>query len=138
MLIKYVLLFLIGLSGGFIVSGGVFAFITLLQLIPRLATRTGTAKYITLYEDYFIAGGIAGAFVSIFEWMLPIGYIGLGAIGVFSGIFVGCQALALAEVLNVIPVFANRIKLTVGIPFVVVSLAIGKALGAFYQLVVNR
>lgn len=85
-----------------------------------------------------MAGGILGVFVDIFEWHLPIGFIGMLLFGLFSGMFVGCLAIALAEVLDVIPTFARRIKLKVGIPFVVICIAIGKGLGAFYQLVINR
>ena len=55
----------------------------------------------------------------------------------FAGVFVGCLAMALAEVLKVIPIFAMRVKLTCGMPFVVAAIAIGKGVGSFLQLFVN-
>jgi stage V sporulation protein AB len=54
----------------------------------------------------------------------------MGVFGIFSGIFVGCWALALAEVLNVFPIFLRRINVTKGIGFVILGIAIGKVLGA--------
>ena len=54
----------------------------------------------------------------------------MGVFGIFSGVFVGCWALALAEVLNVFPIFLRRINVTKGIGFVILGIAIGKVLGA--------
>lgn len=133
-LIKNILLIFIGLSAGGVISGGVFAFITMIGVIPRLTFRTGTAKYISVVEDSIMLGGILGNIVAVFEPGLPIGIIGLLVYGLFSGIFVGCLSMALAEALKVIPVFVRRVKLTQGLPIVILSIAIAKALGAFYQL----
>ena len=54
--------------------------------------------------------------------------------GGFSGMFVGCLAMALAEILNVVPIFANRIQLKKGMVYVIQSIALGKAVGAFMQM----
>lgn len=137
-LIKGFLLFFVGLAGGVGVSAGVYAFITMLQVVQRLASRTGTAKHIVLYEDCVMIGGILGNLVSIFEFSIPFGWIFLCIYGFFSGVFVGCLAIALAEVIDVFPAISRRISLTVGIPALVIALAVGKGLGAFYQLVINR
>ena len=58
------------------------------------------------------------------------------------GIFVGVLAMALAEVLNVMPILMRRARLNKGITWFVVSFALGKLLGSllyflkdgFYQL----
>ena len=50
--------------------------------------------------------------------------------GVFAGIFVGCWAMALAEILNVFPIFVRRVKLVKCIPYIILSIAIGKGIGA--------
>jgi len=135
-LIRYCLLAIIGFAGGLVVAAGVFAFITLLGVLNRLASKTNTAKHILLYENMVILGGILGNTWYIYQWDIPLGIIGLILFGLFSGIFVGCQAMALAEVLDVIPIFAKRIKIKYGMPYIVASIAIGKAVGAFFQLYV--
>lgn len=133
-MIRYCLLAIIGFAGGMVVAAGVFSFITLLGVVNRLASKTSTAKHIVLYENMVILGGILGNTWFVYQWDLPFGVIGLILYGLFSGIFIGCQAMALAEVLDVIPVFAKRIKIKYGMPYIVVSIAIGKAVGAFFQL----
>ncbi|BCN30031.1 stage V sporulation protein AB [Anaeromicropila herbilytica] len=135
--IKVVLLFIMGLSFGVIVAAGVFAFITMIGIIPRFAARTNTAKHILVYEDMVIYSGIIANTINIFHIEVSVGKIGLIIFGLFSGIFVGCLAIALAEVLQVIPIFFMRAKLTKGISIIVISIALGKAVGAFYQLYLN-
>jgi stage V sporulation protein AB len=134
MFIKNIILVLIGLSGGFLVAGGIFAFITMIGVIPRLVSRSNTAKYIFLYENLIIAGGFIGNLVIVFNFPIPIGTFGMAAFGVFSGIYVGCLAMALAEMIKVFPIMVDRLKLTIGIPYLVMMVAFGKGLGAFYQL----
>lgn len=121
---------LIGLSAGSIVAGGLFGFIVSLGVVSDFADRTGTANRIGLYEDAVTLGGIAGNLVLLYE--IPLTAISplLGIFGIFSGIFVGCWALALAEVLNVFPIFLRRINVTKGIGFIILGIAIGKVLGA--------
>ena len=43
MLIKNLLLIFAGVAGGFSIAGGVFAFIVMIGVLPRLAGRTHTA-----------------------------------------------------------------------------------------------
>lgn len=136
MLIKSVLLSLIGLAAGVSIAGGVFAFIVMIGVLPRLAGRTHTAWAYWQYENAAIIGGFIGNIISIFSPNIPIGNIGIGIFGLFSGMYVGCFAMALAEVLNVMPIFSRRIHLKEGMPYIVVAMAIGKAVGAFYQLCV--
>lgn len=130
MWVKQVLMALIGLSAGSIVAGGLFGFIVSLGVVSDFADRTGTANRIGLYEDAVALGGITGNLVLLYE--IPLTAISplLGVFGIFSGIFVGCWALALAEVLNVFPIFLRRINVTKGIGFIILGLAIGKVLGA--------
>ena len=101
-LINAIFLSFIGLASGFVVAAGIFAFITMLGIIPRLAQRTGTADHIYGYEWMIILGGTAGNILNLFVTHLPVGMIGIPIYGLFSGIFVGCLAMALAENLRVI------------------------------------
>lgn len=135
---SYIFLAMIGLTAGFVVAAGIYAFITLIGVLTRLAIRTNTANRIHLYEDLVVLGTAMGNIILLFEVKIPFGIVGLIVFGLFSGGFVGCLAIALEEVLQVFPVLTYRIRLKVGIPFIVLCLAIGKALGAFYQLVVNN
>lgn len=130
MWVKQILMALIGLSAGSIVAGGLFGFIVSLGVVSDFADRTGTAKHIRLYEDAVAVGGILGNLVLLYEIPLTVISPLLGLFGIFSGIFVGCWALALAEVLNVFPIFLRRINVTKGIGFVILGIAIGKVLGA--------
>lgn len=133
MLIKQVFLGFIGLCSGFSVAAGVFAFITMLGVVPRLAARTHTAKYVYLYESAIIWGGALGNIWILYSLPLSLGHLFLGIFGVFSGIFVGCLAMALAESLRVFPIFTNRIQLKQGFPVVVAAVALGKAAATLFQ-----
>lgn len=74
-------------------------------VISDFADRTHTAKHILFYEDMVSAGAVLGNLFQIFEVHLPGRSIFLGIFGLFGGIFVGCWAMALAEILNVFPIF---------------------------------
>ena len=130
MWVKQIIMALIGLSAGSIVAGGLFGFVVSLGIVSDFADRTGTANRIGLYEDAVAVGGILGNLVLLYD--IPLTAISplMGVFGIFSGIFVGCWALALAEVLNVFPIFLRRINVTKGIGFVILGIAIGKVLGA--------
>lgn len=132
MLIKQIILALIGLSSGAVVAGGVFALIITIGVIPRMAAKTNTASRILLYEDCVLAGGVFGNLISMYPVSVPVGAVGLAVYGLFAGISVGCLAVALAEVLNAIPIFFRRIRLVHHHGWIVLSLALGKMTGAFY------
>ena len=53
-------------------------------------------------------------------------------IGLFSGMFIGCLALAIAEMLDSIPIFARRVSFRHGIGLAILSVAIGKLCGSLY------
>ena len=52
-----------------------------------------------------------------------------------AGVFVGCLAVALAEVIKTFPIFVMRTKLKWGIPYIALSLALGKMAGSLYGLI---
>jgi stage V sporulation protein AB len=137
MLIKAIILILIGVTAGIVVAAGVFAFITVIGVLIRLAVRTNTANRILLYEDVVVLGAGIGNIIYLFDIYIPLGTPGLIFYGLFSGCFVGCLAVSLEEVLQVFPVLFHRLKLRIGIPIIVLCLAIGKGLGAFYQLFIK-
>ena len=126
----------LGLSAGGIIAAGVFAFLAIIGVFPRIMGRTGT-KRIFLYETLIILGGIWGNVSDIYE--IPIGFGGnivLGIFGLASGLFVGCLVMSLAETLKALPVMNRRIGLAVGLQYVILSVALGELVGAiaFFSL----
>lgn len=132
-LIKQIILVVLGLSSGFSVAAGTFAFITMLGIIPRLAARTNTAKYIYTYEWMIILGGTLGNIWMMFQVPVPLTVALVCAYGVFSGIFVGCLVMALAEMLRVIPIMVNRVQIKEGFPLIAAAIALGKLSGTLFQ-----
>lgn len=130
---KLLLLFA-GLSGGICVAGGLFAFLMIVGVVTRLASGTKTAKNVVLYEDISLFGLVFGNIAYLFGNNMPIGTISLLIYGLGAGVFTGCLAAALAEIVNVIPVMVKRIKLKYGISAVMVAFALGKLAGSIYQL----
>ena len=129
-LLQIIFLALLGLSAGMIVAGGVFSFIVELGVISDFADRTHTGNNILIYEDMVAAGAILGNLFQIFEVNLPGRMIFLAIYGLFGGIFVGCWAMALAEILNVFPIFMRRARIVRYLAVFVVMVALGKGIGA--------
>lgn len=132
-----ILYYLCGIFFGTAVAAGLFAFITTVGVVTRLAAGTKTAKHLMLYETIAIVAVTLANGVDFFQWQIPFGVIFRAGCGLFTGIFVGCLAAALAEVVNVFPVITRRIKLKVGMPYLVVAFALGKGFGAWYELILG-
>jgi len=144
---KQILLGVVGLAGGLGVAGGVFTTLIAVGLIPRFAGKTHTAKHIFLYEEMVVCGTILGGLISVFFPFLDLvglagriqllkevyPYIAVTILiiyGLFAGIFVGCLALAIAEMLDSIPIFSRRMKFRHGVGVVILCMAIGKTVGS--------
>lgn len=133
-------LIIIGGSFGLLAAAGVFTVFVAVGIIPRFAGRTHTANKIFLYEEMVTLGAITGGLVSIFPEYCTIGVF-LDAIagnilqavfGLFAGMFVGCLALAIAEMLDSIPIFSRRIAFRHGLGLAVLSMALGKLCGSLF------
>jgi stage V sporulation protein AB len=133
---KHILSVLIGFGSGVLISGAVFAFITIVGVVPRLAQKTNSSRYIKVYESAIAIGGILGALSGLFAAELPWGFWLLPFIGLAAGIFYGCLAMSLAEVLNVIPILTRRARLQRGMFFLVMAIALGKMIGALLYFLV--
>lgn len=132
------LLALIGLSAGVVVAGGLFSFIVELGVVADFADRTHTADKILLYESSVAFGGILGNSYYVFKESMACTLDATGAgggmlavFGIFAGIFVGCWAMALAEILNVFPVFMRRTRIVKYMAAFILAVAIGKGAGAY-------
>ena len=129
MWIANVILIIIGLSAGVIVAGGLFSFIIGLGVVSDFADRTHTGEHILLYEDSVALGGILGNIWWIYQFPIPGGSALLTVFGLISGIFVGCWAMAIAEMLDIFPIFVRRFKVIRYVPYMILSIAIGKGIG---------
>lgn len=150
MLLRRFYLGVLGSSFGMMTAGGVFTVLLAVGLIPRFAGKTHTGRKVTLYETMVILGTLAGNVMSVFapyckeaaplllgigipkEILFFTGKILLGCFGLFAGIFVGSLAMAIAEMLDSIPIFARRIGFRHGLGIAVSAMALGKMAGSFY------
>lgn len=151
MSIEYMLTIFAFLGFGLLSSGGVFTVFVTVGVVPRFADKTHTANKIIFYENSIVAGAIIGCILSVYPTFFnqiigenarkiaEIGYISnvlLAIFGVFAGMFVGCLAIAIAEMLDTIPIFTRRIRLGKGVGIVMLGIALGKTVGAliyFYK-----
>lgn len=145
---KTFFLIVVGVSYGLLSSAGVFTVLVTVGLVPRFAGKTHTAGKVMLYEEMVIFGTLTGAVLSVFSrycqfgawWqqrfpqylnmIQGVGVFWQAAFGLFSGMFIGCLALAIAEMLDSIPILARRISFRHGIGLAVLSIAIGKLCGS--------
>lgn len=121
---------LAGFAGGFIVAGGVVALMVGLGIITRFIGISKTAKHIAGYEDGILLGAVVGTVLTSFQVSLPVGAWVLAVAGMFMGVFVGGWIMALAEIVNVFPVYCRRLGITKGTSWIVVTLAVGKTIGS--------
>ena len=121
----------VGISAGGAASAGVFALITVIGILPRWAARTRTARHVRWYEWSVIVGGTLGSLTFLLQPRLMGGVFFELATGLFTGIFVGGLIMSLAEVLDVFPILLRRGHIQAGIPWMVLSIGLGKTLGAY-------
>lgn len=157
---SFVFLMIYGFSSGLLVSAGVFTVLLAVGLTPRFIGKTHTGKKIFLYESCIMSGAVLGTIFSVIPVMSKAGgwvreeifhqtlkgvesspflrgldaagYLFLAAAGLFMGMFVGCLALAIAEMLNSIPIFARRTSYRHGLGLAILSVALGKLAGSLY------
>ena len=174
--LPYVLL--AGLAAGSTVAAGVYAFLVVIGVYPRLIGKTATASKgkIFLYETIIALGGLFGNVVDLFTekvkqltgsflriawpaampeaelwqkaaegggrtgagagFLVMLGNVSgqllLAAAGLSCGIFVGCLVMSLAETLKALPVLSRRLRLAVGLPYLLLAIAAGKCAGSLY------
>ena len=96
-LLKGLFLMFLGLSAGGIIAAGVFAFLAIIGVFPRLIGKTRTNRHIFLYETVIIIGGVLGTVSDLYEFPLLLGgnmVLGIYVLAVV--IFVGCLVMSLA------------------------------------------
>ena len=137
-ILKAAFLAFVAVAFGFAVAGGYLALISLIGILPRLASTTKTVKHMIRYENALIYGVFIGTLWYSYDISIVTGPLIPAMTGFFGGIFIGCLAGALAEVISVIPIFSRRAKVRKGIPYVIYALGIGKGIGVLVQYFVLR
>lgn len=137
MLIKHILLSFATFACGVAISAGTFAFLLVIGVIPRMMKKTNLADRVITIENMIILGVLTGAVFSVIEWearfpVLWMGHLLLAMYGIAAGVFVGCIAVALAEILNTFPITFRRLYINRGLSFVMIAMALGKMVGSFY------
>ena len=134
---KEVFLVVFSVASGLMVSAGVFAFIAAIGIVPRMAWRTGTRQYARFYEDVIVLGGLFGTTTMFVDYRLPPWWWLMIAVAALEGVFVGVLAMALTEVLNVMPILMRRTRLTKGLQWIILSFALGKVAGSLIYYLVD-
>lgn len=131
-----------GLCSGAAVSAGVFALISVVGIIPRLAGYSHTGRHICKYEWAVIMGG---SLMNLWYFFRPgmalTGWAAKaaeGLVGLEIGMFTGSLVMALAEVLQVFPILIRRIKLRAGVMYLGLAIALGKAAGAAVYFLIKK
>lgn len=123
----------IGFSGGIVVGAGFVAFITVLNIIPRLIQLSKTEELVKVYSACIVLGLVFGTFLTFFRfsWEQPV--IVLIVFGALHGIFNGMLAAALTEVLNVFPILLKRVRIDGFLLWLLMAIVFGKILGSLFQ-----
>lgn len=147
---RLIFLGICGICFGVLTSAGVFTVLSAVSLVPRFIGKTHSAKSVILYENMIILGTTVGGLFSVFadririaDWAIHTEHIPeavwgvfanvfLAVVGLFSGMMVGCLALAIAEMLDSIPIFSRRVAFRHGLGIVILCMAVAKVLGSFY------
>ncbi|MFD1427820.1 stage V sporulation protein AB [Kroppenstedtia sanguinis] len=126
----------IGLAGGVVVGGGLVAFLTVLDIVPRLTVLTDSRQQVRLYEIAFVLGAVVFTWMDFREWAVFLPPISTVAIGLLSGVFIGLLAGALTEVVNVLPILAKRIGMESKVFCLLLAMVLGKVVGSLFQWIV--
>ncbi len=126
------LLILIAFGGGLTVGSAAAAFITILQIVPRLVQITNTRRHIKIYELTITISFVLFAVIYFSKFHISLPKIIVILIGLFFGIFIGLLSSALAEVLNVIPVMSKKLKIKENLKYIICALMGGKVAGSLY------
>lgn len=125
----------IGVCAGMGVAAGMFAFLLVICIVPRMIRKLRVSEHIMRYETIICLAGGLGSVFSVFDiWNLRAGWLGhifLVLYGVGAGIFVGGMAVALAEILDTFPIMFRRLNIKEGLSIVLIAMAFGKGVGAF-------
>lgn len=129
-ILRSLALIILGFGAGVVVAGGVVAFISIIGVVPLMAYRSKTGFAMMWYENAIMIGSVLGSIFSMWQIRLPYYPIVVIILLFAFGMFIGCLIIALAEVLDVLPIINRRIHIRKAITLIIVALAIGKLIGS--------
>lgn len=138
MFLKSVFMIFIGLCSGLGIAAGTFAFLLVIRVIPRIVQKAKLEHRIIYIENIVVRGILFGTILSLFSWKKKwlftlLGKTLLTIFGMSAGIFVGCLAVALAEILDTFPIFFRRLHLKEKYcEGLLLMMALGKMIGSLF------
>ncbi|OZV10451.1 hypothetical protein CIW83_20225 [Tissierella sp. P1] len=132
------LLIIISFGGGLTVGSAAAAFITILQIVPRLVQITKTSKQVKVYQFTITLSFVLFVIIYFSNFHMSLYKIIVILISLLYGIFIGLLSSALAEVLNVIPVLSKKLKIKDNLRYVIWALMGGKVAGSLYFWLFNK
>ena len=133
MWIKNIVFVIFGLTAGGAIAGAYVAFIASLGIYTRLDGWANAGHKIFTTETLILLGTTVGNLIILYDIPIPIGMPGLAVCGLVFGMFTGCLSAALADVVKLFPILCRRIGLRYGLPYVIASVGLGKAVGNWVQ-----
>ena len=128
----------VGFCGGIGVAAGTFAFMIIIRVLPRMVQKAKLEHKVIYIENMVFRGILFGTILSLFSWKKRwlfelLGKTLLTIFGMSAGIFVGCLAVALAEILDTFPIFFRRVHIEekYGEIFLF-TMALGKMIGSLF------
>jgi len=138
MFLKSVLASVICFGAGIGVAAGTFAFLLVIKVVPRMLQKAKLEQKTLYIENMIVKGVLFGTLFSLFHWKKKwlfalLGKTLLTIFGMSAGIFTGCIAVALAEILDTFPIFFRRLHLKEGInEGLLFVMAVGKMIGSLF------
>ena len=138
MFLKSLFLILVGLCSGTGIAAGTFAFLLVIRVIPRMIQKAKLEHKLIYIENIVFRGILFGTVLSLFSWKKKwlftiLGRSILTIFGLSAGIFVGCFAVALAEILDTFPIFFRRLRIKDDFGVVLIFvMAAGKMIGSLF------
>lgn len=130
MLIRQTALAVACFASGITIAGGYFAFISLIGIFPKLLEKIKGARHSMVIECLLAYGAAIANVLYLFNIPCHVTWVGFAFICLMGGVFVGCLAGALTEVLNVLPIASRRLNVRRNMPYVIYALAAGKLAGS--------
>ena len=136
-MLKTIYLIFLGLTSGCMVAAGTFAFIAAIGIVPRMAKRTETQRFIRVYEDAIVLGGIWGTTAMFIRYRLPSVPLLPGCYALCTANYVRALPSPPTDALKVIPIQHRRTRLTKGLPWLILAFALGKVCGSLVYFLVD-
>lgn len=134
---QYVLQVFIGFSSGIMIGASYVALLVIFDLIPRLAQVARAYHKATALQLALVCGAIGFSMFDMLNIQLHFSSTVFQLIaGTFNGIFVGMLAAALAEVMNVLPIIAKRLKLVQAISPLMLAMVCGKVVASLVEWII--